>query len=417
MKKFLIVALTLIITLPVFSQKKNVLFLGNSYTAVNNLPQLVSDLATSAGDTLSFDSNTPGGYTFQQHFNDATSKSKIMQGTWDFVVLQEQSQRPSFPLSQVQLEVFPYAFKLDSLINQYNACGETMFYMTWGRKNGDASNCASWPPVCTYQGMDSLLYLRYMMMADDNDAVVSPVGALWKYIRNNYPSISLYDTDESHPSVAGSYAAACSFYACIFRKNPLNITSNSSLAQVDALIIRQAAKTIVYDSLFKWHVGEYDPAAAFTFNTNTNTVNFTNLSTHATDYHWDFGDGNSSTDANPVNTYASVGNFTVELIARYCSRSDTFTNIVPVTVLGLTYENSEEFKIYPNPTGNTLFMSHQDKTPVCIEIFDAQATLVLSEKILNCNMNSIDVTALPAGIYTVKITFKDNVISRKFAKK
>lgn len=72
--------------------------------------------------------------------------------------------------------------------------------------------------MCTYAGMDSLLHLRYMMMAEDNHAVVSPVGAVWNYIRANFPLIELYSPDESHPSVAGSYAAACCFYTSIFRK-------------------------------------------------------------------------------------------------------------------------------------------------------------------------------------------------------
>ena len=45
------------------------LFIGNSYMAVNNLPQLISDLAAAQGDVLIFQSNTPGGQTFQLHAN------------------------------------------------------------------------------------------------------------------------------------------------------------------------------------------------------------------------------------------------------------------------------------------------------------------------------------------------------------
>lgn len=50
----------------VFSQEtRKVLFLGNSYTEANNLPLIVSELATNTGDVLIYDSNTPSGYTFQ----------------------------------------------------------------------------------------------------------------------------------------------------------------------------------------------------------------------------------------------------------------------------------------------------------------------------------------------------------------
>ena len=65
--------------------------------------------------------------------------SRIRSGSWDFVVLQEQSQLPSFPIEQVTAEVFPYARYLDSVIKAHNSCAQTIFYMTWGRKNGDFS--------------------------------------------------------------------------------------------------------------------------------------------------------------------------------------------------------------------------------------------------------------------------------------
>jgi hypothetical protein len=166
-----------------------VLFLGNSYTYVNDLPKTIADMALSTNDTLIYDSNCPGGYTLQGHATNATSLNKIKQGNWDYVVLQEQSQYPSFPINQVETDVFPYAKLLDSLIHVSNPCAETVFYMTWGRKNGDASNCPSWPPVCTYNGMDSLLRLRYETMATSNKALLSPVSVVWKYLRTNNPLI------------------------------------------------------------------------------------------------------------------------------------------------------------------------------------------------------------------------------------
>src|SRR6187401_3263782 len=71
-----------------------VLFLGNSYTAVNNLPQIIHDVALSAGDTLIFDSNVPGGYQLVNHSNDTVSQNKIKAGNWNYVVIQGQSQEP-----------------------------------------------------------------------------------------------------------------------------------------------------------------------------------------------------------------------------------------------------------------------------------------------------------------------------------
>jgi hypothetical protein len=295
-----------------------VLFIGNSYTAVNNLPQLTADCALSigfAGFPMEIASSTPGGTTFQMHTTNAASQSLINEGNWDYVVLQEQSQLPSFPDSQVAVECFPFATTLNEQILAADSCAETIFYMTWGRQNGDASNCASWPPVCTYEGMDSLLNLRYRQMAIDNAAILSPVGALWKYIRTNYPEINLYAADGSHPSLEGTYAAACSMVAVIFRTDPTLITYSTTLDPIVAEKIRLAAQTVVFNNLMEWHVGEYDPEVLVNTTSNGLTLQLDNQSVSSWNFTWDFGDGNSSTDFSPQHTYANAGVYSLSYSA------------------------------------------------------------------------------------------------------
>lgn len=300
------------------SNTNKALFLGNSYTYVNNLPQMVADMASSSGDSLVFDSNTPGGYTLEQHLADSNSVDKIKLGTWDFVILQDQSQLPSFQ------DYDGYGgYALNQLVNQFNPCAHTIFYMTWGRKNGDALNCPVWPPVCTYNGMDSLLQLNYMELGRSTHSQVSPVGRVWKYIRQNYPGIELYQPDESHPSVAGTYLAACCFYVSIFGKDPLLINFNSSVLSTDASIIRQAVKLVYYDHLIDYDFGEYYPIAQFNYRigTGVNEVVFTNQSTTTDNYVWDFGDGNSSTTFSPTHSYSSNGTYIISLTALNCNLS------------------------------------------------------------------------------------------------
>ncbi len=295
-----------------------VLFIGNSYTAVNNLPQLTADCALSigfAGFPMEIASSTPGGTTFQVHTTNAPSQSLINQGNWDYVVLQEQSQLPSFPDAQVAAECFPFAAALNEQILAADSCAETIFYMTWGRQNGDASNCASWPPVCTYEGMDSLLNLRYRQMAIDNQAILSPVGALWKYIRTNYPEINLYAADGSHPSLEGTYAAACSMVSVIFRTDPTLITYSTTLDPVVAEKIRLAAQAVVFNNLAEWHVGEYDPEVLVNTTSNGLTLQLDNQSVSSWNFTWDFGDGNSSTDFSTQHTYANAGVYSLSYSA------------------------------------------------------------------------------------------------------
>jgi len=384
---------------------KRALFLGNSYTAYNNLPQLIADVAASTGDVLLFDSNTPGGYTLQGHSTNATSQAQIASGTWDYVVLQEQSQAPSFPIGQVEAQVFPFAALLDDQIHAANPCAETVFFMTWGRKNGDASNCATWPPVCTYAGMDSLLNLRYRMMAEANDAVLSPVGAVWNYIRTHYPTLELYQTDESHPSVAGSYAAACTFYAALFRKDPTAITFNSSLPAADAALIRDAAKVVVFDSLMEWHIGAYDPVADFTYsNPEATSVAFENTSTFADAFAWDFGDGETSTELSPVHTYINPGTYSVQLIATACERADTALTVLAVPVaVGLdTQPRHRKLAVYPNPVEQVLHLEYIPFRAADYQIVSVTGATV-ARGTLSRASTVLDVAALPEGTYILQL--------------
>jgi hypothetical protein len=418
--KYTITIFLLYISLTLFgqSQTKRVLFLGNSYTQVNNLPQMVADIALSTGDTVFFDSNTPGGYTLQGHATNATSLSKIAKGTWDFVVLQEQSQYPSFPLSQVEAEVFPFATKLDSLIIAANPCTETMFYMTWGRKNGDASNCATWPPVCTYAGMDSLLNLRYRMMADSNKALVSPVGVVWKYIRQQFPQIELYQSDESHPSEAGTYAAACCFYTTLFRKDPVNITFNGALSASDAANIRTAVKLIVYDSLLQWHIGEYDPKANFSYKDSSQQyILFTNTSSNATKFYWNFGDGDTSNVKHPTHNYKQSGKYQVMLISYNCNSVDTLIKSISIGASGIyKLYNKIDFSISPNPSTTSLYINIYSGNNYSYKILNLLGQEIHSGK-LNETPNLISISSLSEGTYIFQLTEKGVIIGQqKFVK-
>lgn len=382
--------------------KKRVLFVGNSYLATNNLPQMLSAMALSAGDTLEFDSNTPGGFRFQQHFTNATTLNKIQQGNWDYVVLQEQSQLPSFSSSQVAAEVFPFAQKLDSVIKQFNPCAETLFFITWGRKNGDASNCANWPPVCTYEGMDSLLALRYRMMAEMNESVLAPAAPVWRRIRNYYPAIELYQTDGSHPSVTGTYAAACAFYTSIFRKSPTLISHTAGINETHAQIIRLTADTVAYQNKPDWFIGKYDPKANFQSNATALMVSFSNLSTFSDAFEWDFGDGATSDLYEPTHSYSQAGTYLVKLQTSKCGKTSVDSAWVEVQLPSFISDASEsDFLVYPNPTNDWVYI--QSSRPLTsVKVFDFTGRMVM-EKYHNETSNSLDLSMLGSGIYFLSI--------------
>ncbi len=404
--KGLFLPILLLLGLGAFAQKtKKVLFLGNSYTAVNNLPNLVASIANAQGNTLNASSNTPGGYTFEGHLTNSMSTILVAQGNWDYVVLQEQSQLPSFPESQVNEMMFPFAKSLDSLIHAYNACTQTVFYMTWGRKNGDASNCPFWPPVCTYKGMDSLLHLRYKMLAEQNKSLVSPVGAVWNYLRKNHANIELYDSDESHPSLAGSYAAACCFYALIFDENPLSISYNPGINPADAEDIRNAVKLVFTDSTASWNIGRFTAKPNFkTTLVKPLEVSFENNSVQAESYFWQFGDGDSSYDFAPTHTYKTAGVYEVNLYASKCDITNKISKSITLNTTGVNekLEPLSSWKILPNPSSDLISITGVLTQVTRICIYNLKGQEIWSEPINNV-LPKVNIGEFPEGFYFIEL--------------
>ena len=302
-----------IIPLLSFGQlKKEVLFIGNSYTYYNDLPNLIKEIALSFGDTLVHESSTPGGYSFSAHSTNTQTLSKINQQQWDYVVLQAQSQEPSLSPGYVNSNVLPAAQVLIDAIESNSLCIEPLFFMTWGRKFGDASNCVAYPPVCTYLGMQERLRTRYLDMSFIHNASCSPVGMAWKNSIAINSTIDLYTSDNSHPSIYGSYLAACTFYASIFKKSAVGSSYwPNAIDSATAYSLQQIGSSTVLDSLAVWNIFNAD----FGFQQFNDSVSFTNLSSNYESVLWNFGNGITTTDENPTHTYALNGSYTVILSA------------------------------------------------------------------------------------------------------
>ena len=405
MKVKTLLLLCLFTATPLLSQKLNILFLGNSYTQENQLPQLIQSVAATVGYSIQVSENTPGGCTLQQHSASPTSLNLIAAGKWDYVVLQEQSQLPSCPPAQVAQQVYPYAALLDSLIKVSNPCAQTLFYQTWGRKYGDSQNCAVYPPLCTYWGMDSLLAARYRIMAQDNEALLSPVGDVWRYLYTHHAALELYSPDQSHPSLLGSYAAACCFVTIITGADPLTITyTPTGIDPQDADVVKRAVATVVHAQLPHYFVGTYQTRAQGTWQQVTPlTIQFSNQSSYAHSYLWDFGDGNTSTDKHPTHTYAQPGDYTVTLYAERCKTIDTTSLEVKATTSALIQPQTDKALLYLSEQGNRLNLTCHT-TPTHYTVINSGGAELLRHSVTSISFQ-VDVHPLRAGHYILLLHY------------
>ncbi|MBQ7378431.1 MAG: hypothetical protein IJW70_01975 [Clostridia bacterium] len=211
-----------------------ILCIGNSYTYFSDMPSIVSELLNANGVDGKVDAVTVGGRKLYENLTpeDASCqhiKALCAQGTYDAVILQEQS---CFPL--VDYETFLEGVRgCADLVN----AGRTVLYATWGRKRGSALLAErGW----TSEGMTAALADAYEKVAQAIGGECAHVGRCFAAIGATCPEIELYDPDLSHPSYAGSCVAGLALYKTLLGALP----QNTSVLLLDASVVARLAEVI-----------------------------------------------------------------------------------------------------------------------------------------------------------------------------
>jgi PKD repeat protein len=156
--------------------------------------------------------------------------------------------------------------------------------------------------------------------------------------------------------------------------------------------------------------------ASFTSNVSYFSVGFTNTSTNALTYAWDFGDGNTSTDENPTHVYDDEGSYTVTLtVTDECGNSITSTQTVVIDVQfnGISSEVFTDLIMYPNPTSDIVNIQFALATSevITIDLMDLSGRIISSKNLgvqqgfMNTQLN-LDRNA--SGTYIVRINAGSN---------
>jgi hypothetical protein len=191
----------------------HVLFIGNSYTYVNDLPGMLSRIAATAGipPAITTDEVVQGAATLQVHWNNGIAQTRIAQGGFTHVVLQGQSQEPLFD----DPDFVTYAQKFTDLIAQAGA--RPTLFVTWARAAGDPSYDPSKGGTFVSPGeMQDELTAAYDDLARQSPTdLLACAGEAFRQSIAQYPNLVLQQSDFSHPTVAGTYLAACTFYVAL----------------------------------------------------------------------------------------------------------------------------------------------------------------------------------------------------------
>jgi len=158
--------------------------------------------------------------------------------------------------------------------------------------------------------------------------------------------------------------------------------------------------------------------ADFTMNVTGNSVAFTDNSTGATSWMWDFGDGNTSTQQNPMHTYNSNGPHTVTLTINNgaCSYADTLSAGVGIEEIS----DDMNLVIMPNPTDDrtTLRFSQALPSDLQVEVLSVDGRLLQQTVMpMGAEQISLDLSDYPSAVYLIRMRTDEVVDIRKVVKR
>jgi hypothetical protein len=215
-----------------------VLFIGNSYTFVNDLPNMFAKLAKSGGHKVEVGMSAQGGWLLADHIQSRETLNLLNSKKWNIVVLQEQSQIPAVQQARSR-EMVPAARELVRKIRETGAI--PIFFITWAHRQGMPENGMN-----DYESMQAQINYGYTSIAQELKAAVAPVGPAWLTAIKEYPELELWQADGSHPTEQGTYLGACVFYAVIFHESPEGLAYRANLSKENVKAIQAvASKTVL----------------------------------------------------------------------------------------------------------------------------------------------------------------------------
>lgn len=234
-----------------------VLFIGNSFTYFNDMPDIFSKLCEGAGIPVEVERVVKGGWYLSRYADPENEMHPAIleaaKKEWDYVVLQDQSLNPA-----ANTEDFLSAAR--KLAQLFPCRKKLVFYQTWAYEEGSVKLQSS---GLTYEQMHEKLRDAYRQAVDELNALCVPAGDAFRLAHDQYYNkFSLYRADAFHPNTLGSYMIACTFFATLTGKSPLDCITPHGVALEHAASLRKLAHDACFPDI---------PATSILFIGNSHT--------------------------------------------------------------------------------------------------------------------------------------------------
>jgi hypothetical protein len=404
MKKVLFLLLLFPFSLSAFAaDTTRVLFIGNSFTAMYDVPSLVKGLADKAGFPMVHMVHAPGGISVgdisqgpMAHMNNPQVFDFIRNERWDYVVLQDNQGRfiyggGIFP-STASSKVLEGHQKIRDSVVANNPCAHMLWFAGWAFKNG-------YPGIAnTGEELIDNIYENYQHLNGLTPEVIAPIGPAWLRVKKPLPHIDLWGPDEAHQSLHGAYLTAAVIFSSIYRMNTEEVEYTGTIDSNEARMLRRIAYETVMDSLGKTGLSNITPGLQVSGDTLMAASGFSS-------YAWYLDTGLVSTGAANSISAKKIGYYHyVGTDSKGCKQRSLPKYVSQTTGIGSNAIRSL-FVISPQPAGD--YLSIDSKTQgslpmqICLRDMTGRVLLTRSSGESHITLNTQE---LPAGAYVVQIS-------------
>lgn len=391
-----------------------VLFIGNSFTATFDVPQLVKGFADAAGMPIVIASHMPGGISVADvsqgtmaHMNNPVVFDLIRSNNWDYVVLQDNQGRfvdggGIFP-SPAQSPVIAGHLKIRDSMRANNACSLMLLFSGWAWKTG-------YPGLGDGKKLITNIYENYQVLNTSAQEIISPIGAAWLRAITQVPSIDLWGPDEAHQSIEGSYITAAVIFTNIYRMNTENVLFNNGMDTAIARKLRRIAYETVSDSITTTKLSSFIPTLTYIGSTLTASAGFTK-------YQWLKNDTLLATTTTNTYTVPPSGSDCYQVIVTSNAGCTQHSALVckPTTNVS-NIQQQEEISISPNPASDFLVVNNlKNSEPVSYTITSLSGAVIMKGNI-DMRKTPININPLAAGTYYISINANNEIKHLRFIK-
>jgi hypothetical protein len=202
----------------------SVLFVGDSVTYVNNMPEIVSQIARSKNRCVQVAMVASGGESLRDHWESGDVKRHLQAQRWNDIVFQDQSTFGKTYLvdgeyrAQDARDLFVYGHRLFAIARDHGA--HPILFLPWAVRSAPGRD------------VQFTRWAYSTFAKNENAQLVSAMDA-WAIAQRRLPDINLYSSDGLHPTAAGSYLTAALFYAALVKESPVGATGTTLGPAVD----------------------------------------------------------------------------------------------------------------------------------------------------------------------------------------